>query len=79
MEVAADTLAEEWKGYVWISGRNDKQSFPIKQGVLTHGRGCLLLSKGIVVIDQGDLERGRTSLLEDALWMPISVYSTWLF
>ena len=46
-EVAADALGEEWKGYVVrISGRNDKQGFPVKQGVLTHGRVCLLLSKG---------------------------------
>uniref|UniRef100_A0A8C2LIF7 Small ribosomal subunit protein eS6 n=1 Tax=Cricetulus griseus TaxID=10029 RepID=A0A8C2LIF7_CRIGR len=38
-EVAADALAEEWKGYVVrISGGNDKQGFPMKQGVLTHGR-----------------------------------------
>uniref|UniRef100_A0A2I3GPC8 40S ribosomal protein S6 n=1 Tax=Nomascus leucogenys TaxID=61853 RepID=A0A2I3GPC8_NOMLE len=47
-EVAADTLGEEWKGYVVrISGGNDKQGFPMKQGVLTHGRVCLLLNKGI--------------------------------
>ncbi|XP_058393461.1 small ribosomal subunit protein eS6-like [Diceros bicornis minor] len=46
-EVAADALGEEWKGYVVrISGGNDKQGFPIKQGVLTHGRVCLLLSEG---------------------------------
>uniref|UniRef100_A0A8C6DH87 Small ribosomal subunit protein eS6 n=1 Tax=Moschus moschiferus TaxID=68415 RepID=A0A8C6DH87_MOSMO len=31
--VAADALGEEWKGYVVrISGRNDKQGFPMKQG-----------------------------------------------
>ena len=37
-EVAADALGEEWKGYVVrISGGNDKQGFPMKQGVLTHG------------------------------------------
>lgn len=29
-----------------ISGGNDKQGFPMKQGVLTHGRVRLLLSKG---------------------------------
>ncbi|KAK7827431.1 hypothetical protein U0070_026637 [Myodes glareolus] len=35
-EVAADALGEEWKGYmVRISGSNDKQGFPMKQGVLT--------------------------------------------
>ncbi|KAB1255433.1 40S ribosomal protein S6 [Camelus dromedarius] len=46
-EVAADALGEEWKGYlVRISGGNDKQGFPMKQGVLTHGRVGLLLSKG---------------------------------
>ncbi|KAI4567538.1 hypothetical protein MJT46_008751 [Ovis ammon polii x Ovis aries] len=45
-EVAADALGEEWKGYVVrISGGNDKQGFPMKQGVL-HGRVHLLLSKG---------------------------------
>ena len=46
-EVAADALGEEWKGYVvQISGGNEKQGFPMKQGVLTHGRVRLLPSKG---------------------------------
>uniref|UniRef100_A0A8C9Z4R2 Small ribosomal subunit protein eS6 n=1 Tax=Sander lucioperca TaxID=283035 RepID=A0A8C9Z4R2_SANLU len=46
-EVPADPLGDEWKGYVVrISGGNDKQGFPMKQGVLTHGRVRLLLSKG---------------------------------
>uniref|UniRef100_A0A2K6S3R9 40S ribosomal protein S6 n=1 Tax=Saimiri boliviensis boliviensis TaxID=39432 RepID=A0A2K6S3R9_SAIBB len=46
-EVAADALGEEWKGYVVrIRGGNGKQGFPTKQGVLTHGRVRLLLSKG---------------------------------
>ncbi|XP_073741643.1 small ribosomal subunit protein eS6-like [Callorhinus ursinus] len=46
-EVAADALGEEWKGYVVrISGGSDKQGFPMKQGVLTHGRVRPLLSKG---------------------------------
>ena len=46
-EVAADALGKEWKGYVVrISGGNNKQGFPMKQGVLTHGQVCLLLSKG---------------------------------
>lgn len=35
------------QGYVVrISGGNDKQGFPMKQGVLTNGRVRLLLSKG---------------------------------
>ena len=46
-EVAADALGEEWKGYVvQISGGSDKQGFPMKQGALTQGFVCLLLSKG---------------------------------
>lgn len=36
-EVEADTLGDEWKGYVLrITGGNDKQGFPMKQGVLTN-------------------------------------------
>jgi small subunit ribosomal protein S6e len=46
-EVSADTLGDEFKGYVLrITGGNDKQGFPMKQGVLTNGRVKLLLSKG---------------------------------
>jgi len=46
-EVEADPLGDEWKGYVLkIAGGNDKQGFPMKQGVLTNSRVRLLLSKG---------------------------------
>jgi small subunit ribosomal protein S6e len=46
-EVDAATLGDEWAGYVLrITGGNDKQGFPMKQGVLTQGRVRLLLSKG---------------------------------
>merc|ERR1711994_1079668 len=46
-EVDASTLGEEWNGYIFrITGGNDKQGFPMKQGVLTQGRVRLLLSKG---------------------------------
>jgi small subunit ribosomal protein S6e len=46
-EVEADALGEEWKGYILrITGGNDKQGFPMKQGVITNGRVRLLLSKG---------------------------------
>lgn len=46
-EVEADSLGDEWKGYVVrIAGGNDKQGFPMKQGILTNGRVRLLLSKG---------------------------------
>lgn len=46
-EVEADSIGDEWKGYVFrITGGNDKQGFPMKQGVLTNGRVRLLLSAG---------------------------------
>jgi len=46
-EVDASSLGDEWKGYVVrISGGNDKQGFPMKQGVLSNGRVRLLLAKG---------------------------------
>ena len=46
-EVPADSLGDEWKGYILrISGGNDKQGFPMKQGVLTATRVRLLMSKG---------------------------------
>ena len=37
-DVDASTLGDEWKGYVLrVTGGNDKQGFPMKQGVLTPG------------------------------------------
>jgi ribosomal protein S6E (S10) len=38
-EVEADHLGDEWKGYILrIAGGNDKQGFPMKQGVLTNSK-----------------------------------------
>merc|ERR1739842_70377 len=46
-EVPGDCLGDEWKGYIFrVCGGNDKQGFPMKQGILTNGRVRLLLSKG---------------------------------
>lgn len=46
-EIEADVLGEEWKGYVVrITGGNDKQGFPMAQGVLVNQRVRLLMSKG---------------------------------
>jgi len=47
-EVDGGILGEEFEGYVMrISGGNDKQGFPMKQGVLTNTRVRLLLTKGL--------------------------------
>jgi len=44
-EVPADSIGDEWKGYIFrITGGNDKQGFPMKQGVLVPFRVRLLLS-----------------------------------
>mmetsp|Transcript_5852 Transcript_5852/g.6734 ORF Transcript_5852/g.6734 Transcript_5852/m.6734 type:complete len:241 (-) Transcript_5852:205-927(-) len=46
-EVEGEELGDEFKGYVFrISGGNDKQGFPMKQGVLIQKRVRLLLRKG---------------------------------
>mmetsp|Transcript_21464 Transcript_21464/g.31924 ORF Transcript_21464/g.31924 Transcript_21464/m.31924 type:complete len:254 (+) Transcript_21464:33-794(+) len=46
-EVGGDILGDEWKGYVFkITGGNDKQGFPMMQGVLLATRTRLLLKKG---------------------------------
>merc|ERR1712226_1260953 len=47
-EVSGDSLGDEWKGYVFrISGGNDKQGFPMKQGILLNHRTRLLFKKGM--------------------------------
>merc|ERR1712167_81188 len=46
-EVDADSLGDEFKGYRFqITGGNDKQGFPMMQGVLCADRVRLLLKKG---------------------------------
>merc|ERR1712137_541030 len=46
-EVAGDALGDEFKGYRFrITGGNDKQGFPMMQGVLCADRVRLLLKKG---------------------------------
>lgn len=46
-EVPGDSLGDEFKGYIFrITGGNDKQGFPMKQGVLVPYRVRLLLSDG---------------------------------
>jgi len=63
-EVPADSLGDEFKGYVLrITGGNDKQGFPMKQGVLLPHRVRLLLSKGHSCYhEKRDGERKRKSV-----------------
>ena len=47
-EVPGDSLGDEYKGYIFrITGGNDKQGFPMKQGVMTNNRVRLLFKKGM--------------------------------
>merc|ERR1719420_2746848 len=47
-EVSGDSLGDEFKGYIFkISGGNDKQGFPMKQGILSNTRVRLLFKKGM--------------------------------
>merc|ERR1711959_214518 len=46
-EISGDSLGDEFKGYRFrITGGNDKQGFPMMQGVLAPDRVRLLLKKG---------------------------------
>ncbi|KAK2683561.1 hypothetical protein RAB80_001507 [Fusarium oxysporum f. sp. vasinfectum] len=46
-EVPGDSIGDEFKGYIFrITGGNDKQGFPMKQGVMHPTRVRLLLSEG---------------------------------
>jgi len=46
-EVLGDSIGDEFKGYVFkIAGGQDKQGFPMKQGVLINTRARLLLRRG---------------------------------
>jgi len=45
-EIDGEVLGEEFKGYLFkITGGNDKQGFPMKQGVMVNGRVRLLMTK----------------------------------
>ncbi|KAK7202746.1 ribosomal protein S6e-domain-containing protein [Myxozyma melibiosi] len=47
-EVEGDSVGDEFKGYLFkITGGNDKQGFPMKQGVMHPSRVRLLLTKGV--------------------------------
>jgi small subunit ribosomal protein S6e len=47
-EIDGEGLGTEFKGFIFrIAGGNDKQGFPMKQGVLAPGRVRLLLSKSM--------------------------------
>merc|ERR1719270_560579 len=47
-EGPGDTLGDQFKGYIFkISGGNDKQGFPMKQGILVNNRVRLLFKKGM--------------------------------
>lgn len=47
-ELPADMLGDEWKGYVLkLTGGNDKQGFPMMQGVIKNGRVRLLFKDGM--------------------------------
>lgn len=63
-EVEGDALGEQYKGYVFkITGGNDKQGFPMLQGVLVNGRVRLLLGKGSKCFrERRDGERKRKSV-----------------
>mmetsp|Transcript_126513 Transcript_126513/g.307475 ORF Transcript_126513/g.307475 Transcript_126513/m.307475 type:complete len:236 (+) Transcript_126513:57-764(+) len=63
-EVDGAVMGDEFKGYIFkIAGGNDKQGFPMMQGVLTAGRVRLLMQKGFCYYrPRRDGERKRKSV-----------------
>ena len=76
-EVQADPLGDEWKGYTFkITGGNDKQGFPMMQGVLSNQRVRLLLQKGHKCFrERRDGERKRKSIRGCIVGPDLSVLS----
>jgi len=59
-EVDASPLGDEFKGYILrITGGNDKDGFPMKQGVLVNHRVRLLLKPGVVGYRRGNRDGVR--------------------
>jgi small subunit ribosomal protein S6e len=45
-EINGDVISEEYNGYIFrLTGGNDKQGFPMKQGILINGRTRILFKK----------------------------------
>lgn len=63
-EIEGDVLGEQFKGYVFrITGGNDKQGFPMMQGVMTNNRVRLLMGEGSTYFrPRRDGERRRKSV-----------------
>ena len=75
-EVEGDSVGDEFKGYVFkITGGNDKQGFPMKQGVMIPNRVKLLLTK-----DSSCYRQRRTGERKSPLEVVSSVltYLSWL-
>eukprot|EP01025_Chloroclados_australasicus_P030667 TRINITY_DN3085_c0_g1_i4.p1 TRINITY_DN3085_c0_g1~~TRINITY_DN3085_c0_g1_i4.p1 ORF type:complete len:259 (+),score=38.10 TRINITY_DN3085_c0_g1_i4:64-840(+) len=77
MEIEGECLGDEFKGYVFkIMGGQDKQGFPMKQGVLTNRRVRLLMApgdKGFRGFGRKDGERRRKSVRGCIISQEISV------
>ena len=74
-EVPGDSVGDEWKGYIFrITGGNDKQGFPMKQGVMHPTRVRLLLAEGHSCFrPRRDGERRRKSVRGCIVGMDLSV------
>jgi small subunit ribosomal protein S6e len=59
-EIKVDSIGPEWAGYILkIMGGQDKQGFPMKQGVLTNRRVKLLLNKGDIGCKGNLMKKGE--------------------
>lgn len=61
-EVTADALGEERKGHVVRISGNDKPGFPMKRSSSATAEYVCCCVGGVLVTDQGKLDRGSSSL-----------------
>lgn len=68
-EIQGDLLGDEFKGYVFkITGGNDKDGFPMRQGVLVNKRVRLLLRRGLLNINQIQIKQNKIQYLLNINW-----------
>jgi len=63
-EISGDVLGDEFAGYILrISGGNDKQGFPMRQGILTNTRVRILVRDRRITVPALPVRgRGRVSV-----------------
>eukprot|EP00352_Strombidinopsis_acuminata_P006365 CAMPEP_0176360254 /NCGR_PEP_ID=MMETSP0126-20121128/16967_1 /TAXON_ID=141414 ORGANISM="Strombidinopsis acuminatum, Strain SPMC142" /NCGR_SAMPLE_ID=MMETSP0126 /ASSEMBLY_ACC=CAM_ASM_000229 /LENGTH=232 /DNA_ID=CAMNT_0017715433 /DNA_START=111 /DNA_END=805 /DNA_ORIENTATION=- len=70
-EINGDVISEEYNGYIFrLTGGNDKQGFPMKQGILINGRTRILFKKRGTCYWQGRTGERKRRSVRGAIYGP---------